>query len=94
MSYIRPAPIEAAKMSLLRQLKALIFENASLMGLKSGEYGGRYSIRTSTRMSTERLFEVKKSSELTKPFSQQQNLFAMMDVCIIHNENGQRARKG
>lgn len=34
------------KMSLLRLMNAFICEKASSIGLRSGEYGGRYSMRT------------------------------------------------
>jgi hypothetical protein len=33
-------------MSLLRRIQALILENASSMGLRSGEYGGKQTRRT------------------------------------------------
>jgi hypothetical protein len=37
MSKIRPAPVDAEKRSEWRRMKALILENASSIGFKSGE---------------------------------------------------------
>jgi hypothetical protein len=44
ISKIIASPTLAANKSLLQRMNALIFENASSMGLRSGEYGGRYSM--------------------------------------------------
>jgi hypothetical protein len=43
ISKIIVSPTLAANKSLLQWMNALIFENASSIGLRSGEYGGRYS---------------------------------------------------
>ena len=45
-----PSPSLASN-DLCRRIKALTFENASSIGLRSGEYGGRNSIRISNRLS-------------------------------------------
>ena len=53
-------------MSLFRRMNALIFEKASSIGLRSGEYAGRYSIRMPEVSETDEQIRV---PELTKTIS-------------------------
>jgi hypothetical protein len=71
-------------------MNALIFEKASSMGLKSGEYGGK----NSTLISSTKLISIDVSrmkaviqTELTEVIGKLKNAFTMMYASIIHYQD-------
>jgi hypothetical protein len=74
-------------------MKLLILENTSSMGLRSGEYGGRYSIRT-FKSSQIQENGTKADKMLTKHFDKIGNIVFMIYFSIIHDKNTYRAWEG
>jgi hypothetical protein len=92
-SYMIPAPTEERKMSEFRWIKDLICENASSMGLKSGEYGGKYSKRTPVhwylRRGSKRRIEFH-----TIGIKKLLDTGNVVNSCVVHYQYAKRAWKG
>ena len=74
-------------------MKLLILEKASSMGLRSGEYGGRYSIRTPQSSQIQENC-TKADKILTKCFDKISNIISMMYFSVIHDKDTHRAWEG
>jgi len=93
MSNMISSVLPDRKTSLLRRINAFTCEKASSIGFRSGEYGGKYSIRTPGVFGIS-VCNTVELSEITKAVGELQNLFSMMNACIVHDQDAQRTRVG
>lgn len=72
-------------------MNAFTCEKASSMGFRSGEYGGRYSMRTPD-VSCVSIYYEHGLNKLTKAVGELENLIAMVNTCVVHNQDTQWTR--